>query len=143
MTTPIGESITSNQMTGREQLAQILLPTTEIGGSVSIANTIRTDTENWNEPTIQPTIVHLKQVTVAGHSDRNHFPISILNGFIDIPRSGQNIDNRTGMNQQGPIVTTIPESIGAKNCNTFNSVMKISDITYRELACNGKIKGES
>ena len=52
ITTPLGKSITRNWVTGTEQPDQILLPTTEIGGSVSIVNTLRTDTENWKDPTI-------------------------------------------------------------------------------------------
>ena len=58
-------------MTGTEQLAHILLLTTEIGGSVGMANILRTDTENRTDPTIQPTIFHLKQETGPGHSDSN------------------------------------------------------------------------
>ena len=61
--------MTRNWMVGTEQLKQILLPTTEIGGSVIIANTLRTETENQTDPNIQPTIVHIKQATGEGHSD--------------------------------------------------------------------------
>ena len=85
-------------MAGTEQPAQIVFPTTEIGGSVIIANTLRTDTENWMDLTIQPTIFHLNQATGPGHNERNHFPIGCLNSGIDVPRSGRNIDNPTGMN---------------------------------------------
>ena len=98
MATPLGKSITRNRITGTEQPAKILLPTTEIGGSVIIANTLSTDTENFTEPTIQPTIFHLKQATGLGHSDWNHFPIGILNSGIGVPISRHNIDNRTGLN---------------------------------------------
>ena len=50
-----------------EQRAQILLPTTEIGGSVkyfmSIENPFRTNTENWMDPIIQPTLLQFNQAT--------------------------------------------------------------------------------
>ena len=65
---------------------------------VSIANTLRTDTSNLTDPTVQPTIAHLNQSIVPGHSDRNHFTIRSLNSIIDVPRYGRNIDNRTGVN---------------------------------------------
>ena len=97
MTTPRGESITRNGMTGTEQPDQFLLPNTEIGESVSIDNTLSTGTAYQTDPTIQLTIVHLNQATWPGHSDRNHFPIQSLNSGIDFPRSMCNIDHRTGM----------------------------------------------
>ena len=56
---------------GTEQPAKFFLPTTEIWGSISIANTLRIDTAHWTDPTIQPTIVHLKQATGPQHSDQN------------------------------------------------------------------------
>ena len=108
MATTHGKSITRNQMTGAEQPDQILFPTTEIGGSISIADTLMANTENWTDPTIQPTIIHFKQVTVMRYSDRNHFSIMILNSGIDVTRSGQIIDNHIGMSPQVPIVTMIP-----------------------------------
>ena len=83
---------------GTEQPAQIFLTTTEIGGYVSIANTLKYGTKNRTNPTIQPTIFHFKQSTKQGNSDWNHSPIGSLNSGIDVPRSGRNIDNRTGMN---------------------------------------------
>ena len=94
-------------MIDTEQLVQILLPTTEIGGFVSIANKLRAETENWMNPTIKRTIIHFKQATIPVHSDQNHFPICSLNSGFDVPRHGRNIDNRTGMNPQGPIMTKI------------------------------------
>ena len=97
-------------MTGKEQPAQILLMNKKIGGSISIARTLRTDTANWTDPNIQLIIVHTKQATGLGHSDWNHFPIGILNSVVGVPISRHNIDNRTGLNPQGPIVTTITES---------------------------------
>ena len=60
MNSPIEISNTRNLMMGTEQLNQILFPATEIGGSVRIENTPRTDIENRKDPTIQPTIYHLK-----------------------------------------------------------------------------------
>ena len=73
-------------MTGTEQLAQILLPTTGIGGSVIITNILKIDTANLKDTTIQLTIVNLKQSTIPRHSDRNHFPIYSLNSFIDVEK---------------------------------------------------------
>ena len=95
-------------MTGTEQPAQILFLANEIGGYVSIASTLRADTVNQTDLTIQPTIIHFKQATGPGHSDRNHFPIGILNSGIYVPRFRSNIDNYAGLNPQGPIVATIP-----------------------------------
>ena len=92
---------------------------------------IRTDTANRMDPTSRPTIAHLNQATVPGHNDPNHFPIGILNSGIDFPRSGNNIDNRTGMKPQGPTVTTIPDSNRAKNCSIFESVSSALDIVSR------------
>ena len=106
-------------MTGTEQLDKILFPITKIVGSVSIADTLRTGTANCTDPTIQPTIFHPKQATRLGRSDRNHFPIGSLNSVIDVPRSGQNIDNHTRMNPQVTIVTMIPESFIANNYDIF------------------------
>ena len=97
-------------MAGMEQPAQILLPNTEIRVFVSIVDTLRTDTANQTDLTIQPTIFHLKEVTVPVHSDQNHPPIGSLNSDIDVPRSGRNIDNGTEMNPKVPIVNTISES---------------------------------
>ena len=142
MATPLGKSITRNQMMGMEQTGQILLPTTEIGGSVSIINTISNDTPNWTDSTIQPTIVHLKQATGTGHSNRNHFPIRILNSGIDVTRSRQNIYNRTGMKPKESITTTMPEYNRANNCNILNSVRKTSYLSCMGLPWHGKMKSE-
>ena len=92
MTNPLGEIITRNWMTGTEKPVQIFLDT-EIGESVSIANTLRNVTENPTNPNIQPTIFHIKQSSGMGHSDRKHLPICIFNSGIDVTRSGQSIDN--------------------------------------------------
>ena len=116
---------------GTEKPDQILLTTIEIGGSVMISNTLRTDTENRTDTTIQPTIVHLRKSTGPGQSDRNHFPIGSLNSGIDVTISGRNIDNRTGMKPQGTIVTTIPESKRMNNCKIFDSISRTSDLAYR------------
>ena len=120
-----------------------MLPTTEIGGSVSITNTLRAYTENWTDPTIQPTIIHFKQVTGPGHSDPNHFPIKSLNIGTDVPRSGRNIDNHTRMNPQGPIVNINPESNGSNNFNIFDSVSRASDLAYRSSPWHGTMKSEN
>ena len=47
------------------------------------------------------------------------------------------------MNPQGPIVTTIPESNIANNCNIFNSIGRISDSACRILPWPGTMKIES
>ena len=127
-------------MTGTKQPAQILLTTTEIRRSVSITNTLKAETENLAEPTIQPTIIHCDRETGTGHSDRNHLLIGILNSGIDVPISGWNIDNHTGMNPHGLIVTTIPESNISNNCYIFDSVRRTSDIAYMGLEWNYTIK---
>ena len=97
-------------MMGTEQPAQISLPTTEIGESISIVNPFRTETANQKDPIIQPTIVHLKQSNVPGNSDQKYFPIGSLNSGMDVPRSAQNIDNHTEMKPYGTKVIIIPES---------------------------------
>ena len=75
-----------------------------------LGKSIRNDIENWTEPTIQPTIVHLKQATGTGNSDWNHFPIMSLNSGINVLGYGRNIHNLTEMKPHVTIVTTIPES---------------------------------
>ena len=129
--TPLDKIITRNWLTGTEQPDKILLSTTEIGGSVSIANTLRTDTENHKDPNIQPTTIHIKQSSRPRHSERNHFHIGSLNSGIDVPRYGWNIDNRTEMNPQRPIITTISESNISNNSGIFDSVSKTLDLAYR------------
>ena len=140
MTTSPGEIITRNQMTGTEQPDQILFPTNEIGGCVSIANTLRNNTENRTDPTIQITTVHLKQVNRPRKSDRNHFSIGSLNNGIDVPRPGQIIDNQTGMNPHVPIVTTILESNISNNYEIFDLVIRTLDISCKVSPWNEKIK---
>ena len=129
-------------MTGTEQTAKIYLPTTEIGGSVSIANTIRTDTENHKDPTIKPTITHLNQENRPGHSYWNHFPIRSLNIGIDVSRSGRSIDNHTEMNPKVPIVNSIPESNKYINFDIFDLVNKTSDLAYRGFPWHVKTKSK-
>ena len=140
MTTPLGKSITRTLMTVMEPPSQILFLTTELGGSVSITNILRTDTSNQTNPNIKPTIIHLKQAKVPGHNDQNHFPIKGSNSGIDVPISRRNIDNRTRINPQGPIVTMIPESNRANNCDIFNLVNRMSDIAYRSSPSYGTMK---
>ena len=143
LTVPLGKSITRNRMTGTEQPDQIFLRTTEIGGSISIVKTLKADTENWKDTTIQQTIFQFKQANVPGNSDLNHFLIGSFNSGIDVTRPGRNIDNRTGVNPQGHIVTIIPESNRANNCNIFDSIRRTSYLAYRSSAWHGTLKSES
>ena len=147
MATPLGKIITRDWMTGMDQPAQILFPTTEIGESVKysmgIANPFRTDTENQREPTIKPTIVQFKQETGPGHIYRNHFPLRILDSGTDITRYGRNIDNHTGMNPWGPNGTIIPESNRANNCKNFDFIRRILNFSYRGSLWHDTEKGES
>ena len=143
MTNLLGKSITRNQITGTEQLSQIMFLTTEIGGSVSTANTLRTNTVNRRGPTIQPTIIHLNQATRMGHSERNHFLIGSFNSGIGVPRSRCTIDNHSRMNQQVSIVTTIQESNKAKNCDSLNLFIRMLYLSYSLSMWYGTIKGES
>ena len=98
---------------------------------------LRTEKVNRTDPTSQPTIVHLKQATGPGHNERNHFPIRIFNSGIDVPRSGRNIDNHTGMKPKGPIMTKISESNRVNNCYIFDSVNKTLDIASTVLPWYG------
>ena len=77
---------------------------------MGITEPFSTDAKNMRNPIIQPAIVQLYQETTTVHSDQNHSPLGSLDSGTDIPISGRNIDNRTGMNPQGPIGTTILES---------------------------------
>ena len=95
------------------------------------------------DPTIQPTIVHLNQLAGPGHSDWNHFFIGSLNSGIDVPISNRNIDKRTGMNAQGPTVTTTQESNRSNNCEIFYFVRKTLYLAYRVSPWHGTIRGES
>ena len=110
MATPLEKSITK----GTEKLAQILLTTTEIEGSVKylmgIANPFRTDKVNRKDPTIQPTIIQSNQATGMVHSDCNHPLLGILDCGTDITGSGRNFDNSIGINPQVSIMTKIIES---------------------------------
>ena len=66
--------------------------------SVVVANPFRNHKANRKKPTIQPTIVHFNQATVPGHSDWDYFPLGSLDSGTDVPISGRNIYNHTGMN---------------------------------------------
>ena len=108
-----------------------------------LGKNLRTDTENWTNPTIQPTTIYLKQATGPGHIDRNHFPIGSLNSGINVPKYGQNIDNRTEMKPLGPIMNMIPEFNRANKCDIFNSPIKALALAYRGLLWYGTIKDET
>ena len=108
-------------------LAEPRRKTTPLGKS------IRTDTVNPMYPNSQPNILHLKQATGTGHNVRNHLPIVSLNIGIDVTRSGWYIDKHTGMKPRGPIMTMVPESKRAKNCNIFNLVSKTLYLVSRVL----------
>ena len=95
-------------MTGTEQLAQILCPNTEIGGSISIEKPLRDDTANLTFLTNQPTIVDLNQSTTPEKIDQKQFLIVCLNSDIDVTRYAGNIFNHSGMKPQVPILTIIP-----------------------------------
>ena len=115
-------------MTGKKQLVKISFPNTEIGGpvkhSIGITNPFRDGIENHTYPTIQPTNIHFNQKTRQGNSDWNQFNFKNLNIGIDFSRSRQNIDNRIGMNPQGTILTTIPDSNRANNCDILDLVIR-------------------
>ena len=119
MATTLGKIITMNWMTGTEKPAKILLPTTEIGGSVKylmgIANPFRTEIANQTDPTIQPTVTHFNQLIGMLHSYWNHFCLGSLDSGTDVPRSKRNIDNHTGMNPHEIIITTISVSNRSNN----------------------------
>ena len=134
-------------MTGTEKPAHILFQTTEIGGSVKhsmgISNPFRNDTVNETYRTIWPTIFHLKKKTRPKHSDQNYSLQKSLDSGTDVPISGKNIDNRTGMNPQGLIVAKIPDSNRANNCNIFDFNIGTLDLDYRESFWHGAKKSES
>ena len=98
---------------------------------------------NRIDPNSQPTILHLKQVIKPVKNDRNHLPIRILNIGIDVPRYGRNIDNRTGMKPQGPILTTIPESNRANNLDILNLFIKTLDIFSMVSRWHDTIRSET
>ena len=47
------------------------------------------------------------------------------------------------MKPQGPIVTAIPESNRANNCDILNLVSNMLDLTYRGLLWYGTMKNET
>ena len=122
LTTLLGTYPPRNMMT--QQLAQVLL-LTEIWGSVKllvgIDHPYRTHRENQNDPTMQPTIIHSNQSTVWIHSDQDYSPLGILDSGTDVRSlgSGQNIDNCTRVNPQGPVRTRIPDTNSESNCDIF------------------------
>ena len=131
----------------KEQLDQILFPTTKIGGSVKhligIANLFRTNTKKWMDPTIQTKNFHLNQETVMGHSDQKHPPLSSLDSGTDVTRSTRNIDNLTDMIPQGPIATNVPDYNRANNYNIFELVRRKLNPYCRGSPCKGTTKSEN
>ena len=89
MVTPLRKSIARNRMTDTEQPAQILFPTNEIGGYVCVANTLRDDTLNWMDPTVnQPPSNSIKQPdqdTVTGTT----YPLGFLIVVLMFPDTGR------------------------------------------------------
>ena len=63
-----------------------------------LTNPFRADTANCMYPTIKSIISCFKQSNGPVHCDQNYDPLRSLNSGIDVPISGRNIDNRTGMN---------------------------------------------
>ena len=88
-----------------EQPAEVLL-LIKNGGSkkllVEIAHPFRTHREIWNDPIIQLTVIPSNQATRWVQSDQDYLPFRSLKVRTDVQsrRSGQNIDNRTGLNPQ-------------------------------------------
>ena len=78
-------------MTGMEQPAQVLFMT-EIGGSVKhligVVNPFRTDTANWTDTNIQPTVVNFNQATGLGNGDWNTSPSGIWIVILMFPDPG-------------------------------------------------------
>ena len=146
MNTPHGNSITRNLITGMEQSTQVSF-LTEIGGYanflVGIMNPFRTNKAHRTYPTIESAIVNSNQENRTGHSDRDYSPIRSLASGTDVTRYGQNIDNRTGTNSQGPIVTMIPEYNSFSNCNILDSARRTPDRSYRSSPWYGAAKIES
>ena len=100
---------------------------------------------NWNDLTIKPTTVHSNKSTRRGNSNRDYSPLGSLDSGTDVKSrgSGRNIDKHTGVNTQGPIGTIIPESNSASNCDIFDSIRSMLDLTYRVFPWNGAAKSES
>ena len=133
LTTLLGNSPPRNLVT--EQPAQVLLKV-KTGGYekflVGIAHPFRNHRARWNEPNIQPTILHSNQDTGWGHSDQEYYPLRSLKSGTDIISVGygRNIDTHTWVNPQGTIRTVIPYTKSASNCNIFDSVRSMSDLAY-------------
>ena len=145
--TPLENSNTRYQMTGMKQPVHISLPTPEIEGAVntqwvSLTHSGTTQKIVWTplfNQLLPSSGKWLEQDTVIGTTP----PLRILNSGIDVPRSGRNIDNCTGMNPQGPIVTKIPEYNRANNCNIFKLIIKPLDLAYMVLPWHDTMKSES
>ena len=131
LTTPLGKWPPNNIMTENMSRVSFLI---EIRGSktfsVGIAYPFRTHRANCNKPNIQPTIIHCNQETVWGNSDWYYCPLGSLDSGTDVQIRGygHNIDNRTGMNPQGPIGTIIPGTNSESKWNIFDSFSKNSDL---------------
>ena len=91
------KEIARNQNTYAPNLKSHLDNLTIPSLNTPLGKSLRTDIENWTDTTTQPTIFHLKKSNGLGHIEPNPFPIGSLNSGIDVPISGRNIDNRTGM----------------------------------------------
>ena len=87
--------------------------------------------------------IRSKRATRRGNSDWGYLPLSSFDSGPDVLISWWNIDNHTGMNPQGPIVTTIPYLNSASNYNIFNSIIKTLDLAYRASLCHCAEKIES
>ena len=136
MTNTLGKIIPMDLMTCMRQPAQVFL-TAKIEGSVKLSVGIskpfgKTD-KIQNEPNIQPTITQSNQSIGPGHIDWDYFPIMLVYIGTNYPRTGWNNYKRTGMNPQGPIVTTILEYNSVNNCDIFDSVRMMSGLSYRKL----------
>ena len=133
-------------MMGTEIPAQVSL-LTEVGGFVKlllgIAKPFRTHPENWTDPTIKQTIVQYKQATGQGNSDRDYFQLGSFYSGTDVTRYRRNIDNCTGMNPQGSIVTMAPESNSVINCYIFDFSRRMLDLTYKGSPWHGAAKSEN
>ena len=90
-TTPLGESINRNKVTGTEKPAHLSL-LNKIGGSVKllvgIVNPFRTRIAIQTDPTIQPTIVHSKKATIPGHSIGSNYPSVVCIVVLVFPDPG-------------------------------------------------------
>ena len=70
------KEIARNQNTYAPNLKSHLDNLTIPSLNTPLGKSLRTDIENWLDPTIQPTIFNLKQVTRPGQSDQNQYQCS-------------------------------------------------------------------